>query len=78
MKKTGRWVRDTAQHDEVVVTEDGQLIVTIQAATPAPPTRKFSEGELLVGFKSLLESGKLRGGTDSTITVAHPFCRTIG
>ncbi len=76
-EKTSQWLRDAAQYDQVVVTEHGQPIATIQAAKSAPPTRKFSERKLLSGFKSLMESGRLRGGTDSTIIVSEDRDRPI-
>ena len=76
-EKTSQWLRDAARYDQVVVTEHGQPIATIQPARLASPTRKFSERKLLPGFKALMESGKLRGGTDSTIIISEDRDRSI-
>src|SRR6266566_5087126 len=46
-EKTSQWLRDAARYDQVVVTERGQPIATIQPARLASPTRKFGERKLL-------------------------------
>jgi len=76
-EKTSQWLRDAARYDQVVVTERGQPIATIQPARLASPTRKFNERKLLPGFKALMETGKLRGGTDSTIIISEDRDRSI-
>jgi len=76
-EKTSQWLRDAARYDQVVVTERGQPIATIQPARLASSARKFSERKLLPGFKALMESGKLRGGTDSTIIISEDRDRSI-
>jgi antitoxin (DNA-binding transcriptional repressor) of toxin-antitoxin stability system len=71
---TGRWVRQ-AQAGEVYVTERGQLIAKIVAASPLPPQPFFVDPPFTRGF--LRERRHLRGGTDSTETVSEDRDREV-
>jgi antitoxin (DNA-binding transcriptional repressor) of toxin-antitoxin stability system len=69
-ERTGQWVRGAQRHGEIVVTDRGHVVAKIvpQAAQAAHP---FSKRKLLPGFAKLEASGKLRGGTDSTIGISE-------
>jgi len=71
---TGRWVRQ-AQAGEVCVTERGKLIARIVPASPLPKQPFFANPPLTRAF--LRERKRLRGGTDSTVTISEERDRKL-
>jgi antitoxin (DNA-binding transcriptional repressor) of toxin-antitoxin stability system len=69
-ERTGQWVRDAHRHGEIVITDRGQAVAKILPEA-TPPKVPFSKRKLLPGFAKLEASGKLRGGTDSTIGISE-------
>ncbi len=67
--ETGRWVREAARVDELVVTERGRPIATIVPYREPPNGNPFRARRLRPGYAALL--GRLRGGTDSTRAVSE-------
>lgn len=70
-ERTGEWVRKVGHFGEIQVTDRGQAVAKLvpQGSEPAVPyfaRRKFSPA-----FRKLMESGKLRGGADSTILISE-------
>ena len=69
-EKTGQWLRDASQHEEIVVTEHGQPMVTIQPVQrKAGPYGRFSRRLLLPEYQAIV--GQLSGGTDSTRIISE-------
>ena len=67
--ETGKWVREAARVDELVVTERGRPIATIVPYREPPKGNPFRERKLRSGYAALL--GRLRGGTDSARIVSE-------
>jgi prevent-host-death family protein len=66
---TGKWVREAARVDELVVTERGRPIATIIPYREPAPGNPFKARKLRPGYAALL--GRLRGGTDSAKIVSE-------
>lgn len=66
---TGKWVREAARVDELVVTERGRPIATIVPYREPAPGNRFKARKLRPGYAALL--GKLKGGTESTLIVSE-------
>jgi prevent-host-death family protein len=67
--ETGKWVREAARVDELVVTERGRPIATIVPYRERPRGNPFKTRKLRPGYAALL--GRLRGGTDSAAIVSE-------
>ena len=67
--ETGRWLREAARIDELVVTERGRPIATIVPYREPPSANPFKARKLRPGYAALL--GRLRGGTDSSKIVSE-------
>lgn len=67
--ETGKWVREAARFDELVVTERGRPIATIVPYREPPSGNPFKTRKLRPGYAALL--GRLRGGTDSATIVSE-------
>ena len=70
-EKTGKWVRKVEQYGEIHVTDRGKTVAKIvpQAAESKEPY--FARRKLTPAFRKMMESGKLRGGTDSTQIISE-------
>jgi len=68
--KTGAYIRKAAQHGEIHVTDNGRTVAKIVPQQEASQTPYFARRVLRPGFRKLMKSGKLRGGTDSTRIVS--------
>jgi prevent-host-death family protein len=66
---TGKWVREAARVDELVVTERGRPIATIIPYREPARGNPFKTRKLRPGYAALL--GRLRGGTDSAKIVSE-------
>ena len=70
-EKTGRYVRKVAESGEIYVTDHGKTIAKIVPEQPESEVPYFARRKLSPAFRKLMESGKLRGGTDSTIAISE-------
>jgi prevent-host-death family protein len=70
-EKTGHWVRRAAATGEIVVTDRGQTIARIVPQPPQNEIPYFARRKMSPEFKRLWDSGKLRGGTDSTQIISE-------
>ena len=66
---TGKWVREAARVDELVVTERGRPIATIIPYREPARGNPFRSRKLRPGYAALL--GRLKGGTDSAVIVSE-------
>ena len=66
---TGRWVREAARMEGIVVTERGRPVATIVPYAEPALANPFKARKLRPGYERLL--GRLRGGTDSATIVAQ-------
>ena len=69
--KTGKYVREVAESGEIYITDRGKTIAKIVPQQPESEVPYFARRKLSPAFRKLMESGKLRGGTDSTITISE-------
>ena len=76
-EKTGEYIRAAAKQGEILVTDRGKTVAKIvpQQETPAVPY--FARRVLNPGFRKLMKSGKLRGGTDATRIVSDDRDRKV-
>lgn len=74
-EKTGRWLREVGQHDQVVVTDHGRPLVNILSARPAGGKAGFGNRVLLAEYRD--QMGRLGGGTDSTAIISEDRERRI-
>ena len=65
-EKTGEWVRSAGQFGELAVTDGGRTIARIVPQDLPPEVPYFATRKVSAGFARLMQSGKLRGGSDST------------
>lgn len=75
--KTGKYVRGAAQAGEIYITDRGKLVAKIVPQQEPEQTPYFARRKLTVAFRKLMESGKLRGGTDSTQIVSEDRDRPV-
>ena len=66
---TGKWVREAARVDELVVTERGRPIATNIPYREPARGNPFRSRKLRPGYAALL--GRLKGGTDSAVIVSE-------
>ena len=69
--RTGHWVRQAAQIGEILVTDHGEKVARL---VPEPESNRapyYARRILRKGFKRLEDSGKLRGGQDSTTGISE-------
>jgi antitoxin (DNA-binding transcriptional repressor) of toxin-antitoxin stability system len=71
---TGRWVRQ-ASAEEVRVTERGRLVAKIIPAKPVPAKPFFANPKFTRDF--LAQRKRLRGGTDSTLTISEERAKDV-
>ena len=75
--KTGAWVRQTAHYGEIAVTDHGNIVARILPQVQEPAVPYFARRKFTPAFRKLMESGKLRGGTDSTVIISEDRDRPI-
>ena len=76
-EKTGAWVRETARHGEIVVSDRGVAVARLVPQAKESPAPYFASRPLSPAFRKLERSGKLKGGTDSTLLVSDDRDRTV-
>ena len=76
-EKTGSWVRQAAHYGEIEVTDHGQAVARLLPQVRESETPYFARRRLTPAFRKLMESGKLRGGTDITILIREDRDRPI-
>jgi len=69
--KTGQSIRLAAQHDEILVTHHGRGVAKIVPHTEEKEPPYFARRKLTPAFRKLAESGKLRGGKDSSQVISE-------
>ena len=75
--KTGKYVRQVAETGEIYVTDRGKTVAMIVPEQEEPEVPYFARRKLTPAFRKLMESGKLRGGTDSTQIISEDRDRPI-
>jgi len=70
-EKTGQWVRLVRRHGEIVVTDRGEAVARITPESAALERPYFARRALLPAFRKLALTGKLSGGTDSTVGISE-------
>ena len=69
-EKTGQWLREACQHDQVLVTSHGKPMVTIQPfQRKVRPDAGFHNRILLPGFEAIMNQDF--GGSDSTDIISQ-------
>ena len=76
-EKTGKYVRKVAEVGEIYVTDHGRTIAKIIPQAPQLEVPYFARRKLPPAFRKLMESGKLQGGTDSTLIISEDRDRPI-
>ena len=76
-EKTGEYVRGVAKTGEIYVTHRGKTVAKIVPQQEPPEVPYFARRKLTPAFRTLMKSGKLRGGADSTRIVAEDRDRPI-
>jgi antitoxin (DNA-binding transcriptional repressor) of toxin-antitoxin stability system len=66
--RTGKWVRQAAEHGQILVADNGRTIVRMVPEATPPKAPYFARRRFInPKVKRLIETGKLgRGGTDVT------------
>lgn len=70
-EKTGNWIREAARLGEIHVSDRGRPVARILPEIDQPVKPYFAQRKLRPGFRRLIASGRLRGGTDSTRIVSE-------
>jgi prevent-host-death family protein len=76
-EKTGEYIRKAAKQGEILVTDRGKTVAKIVPQEETPPIPYFARRILNPGFRKLMKSGRLRGGTDGTRIVSDDRDRQI-
>ena len=76
-ERTGEYVRKAAEAGEIYITDRGKTIAKIVPEEEKPEAPYFARRKLIPGFRKLMKSGKLRGGTDSTIIISEDRDRPV-
>jgi prevent-host-death family protein len=75
--KTGKYVRGAAHAGEIYITDRGKTVAKIVPQHDPGETPYFARRKVTPAFRKLMESGRLRGGTDSTSIVSEERDRPI-
>jgi prevent-host-death family protein len=70
-ENTGTLVREAVRLGGIVVTDRGIPIARIEPADRQRSAKPFKQQRILPAYQDLLDTGALRGGTDSTQMVAE-------
>ena len=76
-EKTGEYIRKAAEAGEIFVTDRGKTIARIVPEHDQSQRPYFAHRTMTPAFRKLVKSGKLRGGTDSTLIVSEDRDRPI-
>ena len=76
-QKTGEYVRRAARDGEIHITDRGKTVAKIVPQQEPGETPYFARRKLTPAFRKLMESGRLRGGTDSTRIVSEDRDRPV-
>ena len=76
-EKTGAWVRQSAHYGEIEVTDHGKTVARLVPQVHEAETPYFARRKFTPAFRKLMESGKLQGGTDSTMIISEDRDRAI-
>lgn len=76
-EKTGAWVRQSVHYGEIEVTDHGKTVARILPQVREPDVPYFARRKFTPAFRKLMESGKLQGGTDSTLIISDDRDRPI-
>jgi len=76
-EKTGEYVRKAVKEGELLVTDRGKTIAKIVPQQESPERPYFARRVLTPGFRRLMKSGRLRGGTDATRIVSDDRDRPV-
>ena len=69
-ENTGTLVREAVRLGGIVVTDRGTPIARIEPAS-RPTDKPFKRRRILPAYQELLDSGALKGGTDSTQIISE-------
>ena len=70
-EKTGQWVRLTARHHEIHISDRGRTIARMTPLADMPAIPYFQRRKLIPAFRQLIKNGKDHDGTDSTQTISE-------
>jgi antitoxin (DNA-binding transcriptional repressor) of toxin-antitoxin stability system len=70
-ERTGEWVRKVSHFGEIQVTDRGHAVAKLVPQVNEPEVPYFARRKFTPAFRKLMESGKLHGGTDSTVTISE-------
>jgi prevent-host-death family protein len=70
-QRTGEYIRKAAKEGEILVTDRGRTVAKIVPQEASPEIPYFARRRLTPGFRKLMKTGKLRGGTDATRIVSE-------
>jgi prevent-host-death family protein len=76
-EKTGDWVRRTAEHGEIIITDRGKTLAKILPESGRKKAPYFSNRKTSAAFRMLLVKGKLRGGADSTQRISEDRDKSV-
>ena len=65
-EKTGEYIRKAAKEGEILITDRGKTVAKIVPQEDTPELPYFAKRVFTPGFRKLMKSGRLRGGTDAT------------
>ena len=68
-ERTGQWLQQASQHEQVLVTAHGQPLLSIWSSRPVTAKSGFRNRVLLPDYQAHL--GRLGGGTDSTLILSE-------
>ena len=69
--RTGRWVREAAQHGQILVTDNGRTIAKLVPESQPAEAPYFAHRKRSRAFAKLDDSGKVGKGTDSTTAISE-------
>ena len=69
--RTGRWVREAAQHGQILVTDNGRTIAKLVPESLPAEVPYFARRRRSRAFAKLDDSGKVGKGTDSTTAISE-------
>jgi len=71
--RTGKWVREAAEQGQILVADNGRIVVRMAPETAPPQTPYFARRQFISrNMKRWIETGELgRGGTDATTGISE-------
>ena len=76
-ERTGEYIRKAVKEGAILVTDRGKTVAKIVPQEETPQVPYFARRVLTPGFRKLMKSGRLRGGTDSTRMVSDDRDRPV-